>query len=289
MQIIEPGLGQDPQGESLDSTNPRYSEAQCFLWVFSEIYCVNISFALGFGFRWRGACARITECSRGLATHPRKIDVFSKSSECQLCVWLCIQPCSEHPSQGLLPVREAEIRAQLQAAAAKSLQSCLTLCDPIDSSPLGSSVLGILQARILEWVVTGWTAAIRLQNNGFMIKSISHLTCKYQITAMLCFLYPESLEVLVCLLGFLTYLWLRLGVEYCPGLKPVWPAPFSIGLFKNFNITPVLLEEDLSTEHHRRQPLMWPELVFPQGPWVWILLVHLYIHSLKLEELSLLI
>ena len=34
----------------------------------------------------------------------------------------------------------------------KSLQSCLTLCDAIDSSPQGSSVLGILQARILEWV-----------------------------------------------------------------------------------------------------------------------------------------
>ena len=38
------------------------------------------------------------------------------------------------------------------AAAAKSLQSCPTLCDPIDSSPPGSSVPGILQARILEWV-----------------------------------------------------------------------------------------------------------------------------------------
>ena len=37
------------------------------------------------------------------------------------------------------------------AAAAKSLQSCLTLCDPIDSSPLGSPVPGILQARTLEW------------------------------------------------------------------------------------------------------------------------------------------
>ena len=38
------------------------------------------------------------------------------------------------------------------AAAARSLQSCLTLCDPIDSSPPGSPVPGILQARILEWV-----------------------------------------------------------------------------------------------------------------------------------------
>ena len=37
-------------------------------------------------------------------------------------------------------------------AAAKSLQSCPTLCDPIDSSPPGSPVSGILQVRTLEWV-----------------------------------------------------------------------------------------------------------------------------------------
>ena len=37
------------------------------------------------------------------------------------------------------------------AAAAKSLQSCPTLCDPRDSSPPGSSVHGIFQARVLEW------------------------------------------------------------------------------------------------------------------------------------------
>ena len=43
------------------------------------------------------------------------------------------------------------------AAAAKSLQSCLTLCDPIDGSPLGSPVPGILQARILEWVVISFS------------------------------------------------------------------------------------------------------------------------------------
>ena len=42
----------------------------------------------------------------------------------------------------------------LAAAAAKSLQSCPTLCNPIDGSPPGSPVPGILQARILEWVAT---------------------------------------------------------------------------------------------------------------------------------------
>ena len=45
------------------------------------------------------------------------------------------------------------------AAAAKSLQSCPTLCDPIDSSPPGSPVLGILQARTLEWVAISFSNA----------------------------------------------------------------------------------------------------------------------------------
>ena len=43
------------------------------------------------------------------------------------------------------------------AAAAKSLQSCPTLCDPIDSNPSGSPVPGILQARTLEWVAISFS------------------------------------------------------------------------------------------------------------------------------------
>ena len=42
--------------------------------------------------------------------------------------------------------------AAAAAAAAESLQSCPTLCDPIDGSPPGSPITGILQARTLEWV-----------------------------------------------------------------------------------------------------------------------------------------
>ena len=45
------------------------------------------------------------------------------------------------------------------AAAAKLLQSCPTLCDPIDSSPRGSPVPGILQARILGWVAISFSNA----------------------------------------------------------------------------------------------------------------------------------
>jgi len=45
------------------------------------------------------------------------------------------------------------------AAAAKSLQSCPTVCDPIDSSPPGSPVPGVLQARTLEWVAISFSNA----------------------------------------------------------------------------------------------------------------------------------
>ena len=45
-------------------------------------------------------------------------------------------------------------------AAAKSLQSCPTLCNPIDGSPPGSPVPGILQARTLEWVAISFSNAL---------------------------------------------------------------------------------------------------------------------------------
>ena len=54
----------------------------------------------------------------------------------------------------LEPITQSEVshKDKAAAAAAKSLQSCPTLRDPIDSSPPGSAVPGILQARTLEWV-----------------------------------------------------------------------------------------------------------------------------------------
>ena len=53
-----------------------------------------------------------------------------------------------------------KLYAAAAAAAAKSLQSCLTLCNPIDGSPPGSPILGILQARTLEWVAISFSNAI---------------------------------------------------------------------------------------------------------------------------------
>ena len=60
-------------------------------------------------------------------------------------------------------------------AAAKSLQSCPTLCDPIDGSPPGSSVPGILQARTLEWVAIPfsntwkWKMKVKLMTPGLLV------------------------------------------------------------------------------------------------------------------------
>ena len=68
--------------------------------------------------------------------------------------------------------KKFKARRCLATATAKSLQSCPTLCDPIDSSPPGSPIPGILQARTLEWV------AISFSNAGkwkVKVKSLSHV------------------------------------------------------------------------------------------------------------------
>ena len=68
------------------------------------------------------------------------------------------------PVSLFLPLYNTETLVKLNktntaAAAAKSLQSCLTLCDPIDGSPPGSPVPGVLQARTLEWVAISFSNA----------------------------------------------------------------------------------------------------------------------------------
>ena len=67
---------------------------------------------------------------------------------------------SIYPFNSFLSVykRQSENEAAA-AAAAKLLQSCPTLCDPIDGSPLGSPVPRILQARTLEWVAISFSNA----------------------------------------------------------------------------------------------------------------------------------
>ena len=66
------------------------------------------------------------------------------------------------------------IRDTATATAAKSLQSCLTLCDPIDGSLPGSPVPGILQARTLEWVAMSFSKAWKWYLTRWLF-SLEHL------------------------------------------------------------------------------------------------------------------
>ena len=84
------------------------------------------------------------------------------------------------------------------AAAAKSLQSCPTLCDPIDGSPPGSPVPGILQARTLEWVAISFSNAWKWK---VKVKPLSHVrllatprTAAYQAPPSMGFFQARVLE-----------------------------------------------------------------------------------------------
>ena len=70
---------------------------------------------------------------------------------------LCFESLFSH--EVVTTVTKSGLVCLPHAAAAKSLQSCPTLCNPIDSSPPGSPVPGILQARTLEWVAISFSNA----------------------------------------------------------------------------------------------------------------------------------
>ena len=70
----------------------------------------------------------------------------------------CVLPYSFFPG-GLIHMPSFSYHLYAAATTAKSLQSCPTLCDPIDNSPPGFPVPGILQARTLEWVAISFSKA----------------------------------------------------------------------------------------------------------------------------------
>ena len=91
-----------------------------------------------------------------------------KSSKSNNSVWptLSLFATEETDTQTCLNVAAAA------AAAAKSLQSCPTLCTPIDGSPPGSAIPGILQAKTLEWVAMSFSNAWKWKAK---VKSLSHV------------------------------------------------------------------------------------------------------------------
>ena len=82
----------------------------------------------------------------------------------QLCRLICY-------TNTVIPRQQQKSEKEM-AAAAKSLQSCPTLCDPIDGSPPGSPIPGILQARTLEWVVISFSNAWKWKGK---VKSLSRV------------------------------------------------------------------------------------------------------------------
>ena len=74
--------------------------------------------------------------------------------------------------QGIFPIQGLIWVSFIANAAAKLLQSCLTLCDPIDGSPPGSPIPGILQARTLEWVSISFSNAWKWK---VKVKLLSHV------------------------------------------------------------------------------------------------------------------
>ena len=85
---------------------------------------------------------------------------------------------------------------QYGTAAAKSLQSCPTLCDPIDGSPPGSPVPGILQTRTLEWVAISfsnackWKVKVKSHSHGRLL--VTPWTAAYQAPPSMGFSRQES-------------------------------------------------------------------------------------------------
>ena len=75
------------------------------------------------------------------------------------CLYWQGECCNDSNNYSLVRVCKCQVLYCAAAAAAKSLQSCPTLCDPRDGSPPGSPIPGILQARTLEWVAIAFSNA----------------------------------------------------------------------------------------------------------------------------------
>ena len=109
--------------------------------------CIFLS--LGYGFGRKLMIPRTEQRDDFKRKRPKKYD--QRLSVCQK--WLLFIQCIPCAVQGLYKW----CPNNLAAAAAKSLQSCPTLCNPIDGSPPGSPIPGILQARTLEWVAISFS------------------------------------------------------------------------------------------------------------------------------------
>ena len=135
--------------------------------------------------------------------------------------------------------------AAAAAAVAKSLQSCPTLCDPIDSSPTGSPIPGILQARTLEWVAISfsnawkWKVKVKLLSRVRLFATPS--TAAYQAPPSLGYSRQEDwsgvpsqiFQILLLTLSCLLCRFLEFFGAHCKTLCLLW-LNFILFQFSNF-------------------------------------------------------
>ena len=100
-------------------------------------------------------------------THTRDRILFSHRKEWNFAIWSYVDGSGGHYTRWNMSDKEKYNVSH----AAKSLQSSPTLCDPIDGSPPSSPVLGIFQARTLEWVAISFSNAWKWKK----VKSLSHV------------------------------------------------------------------------------------------------------------------
>ena len=113
------------------------------------------------------------------------------------------------------------------AASAKLLQSCPTLCDTIDSSPPGSSIPGILQARIVEWVAISFSTAL------YMGLSLASIIYPPPVSSL--HLRPSSPKSLTLVNSFTLCLkpWHHSSLSM-DNLRAFWSSFFFLPIFKIF-------------------------------------------------------
>ena len=115
------------------------------LWFFVTPWTVASQAPLSMRLSWQEYCCGFPFPSPGDLPNPG-IEPLSLASPALAGRFFTTEPPGKPVVQP-----QAFIEIPAAAAAAKSRQSCLTLCDPIDGSPTGSSAHGILQAWVLEW------------------------------------------------------------------------------------------------------------------------------------------
>ena len=147
-------------------------------------------------------------------------------------------------------------------ATAKSRQSCLTLCDPIDGSPPGSSVPGILQARTLEWVAISFSSAWKWKVKEKSLSRVQLLatpwTAAYQAPPSMGFSRQEY--------------WSGVPLSSsCPKLA-LFRADFSLPLSFSFSF---LTSSYVSLEDYEPEPVLGFKTLFLSS-WTWIKGINLY-------------